>query len=179
MDKEGHNPKVMVVSKNLTFLKKTLVGLFIQDLKATQTQYIHDKANNIFYIGNVEVILIAGENPESVYGYDVCAIFVDELDELDTQKSMELVKSVNDRARQNVQGFRPPFLCFATTSQGLKGTYQTVMHFQKSGIAYIIIRARTRDNTSLEKDYVSNMYKIYNEKETQCNYTFSKFSRDY
>ena len=96
-----------------------------------------------------------------------CA-YVDELDELDTQTAMAVVKSINDRCRQQVEGFRSPFMVYTTSSQGLKGTYQTIMHFKKSGIGYVLIRARTRDNIYLPKDYVDNMYAIYNEKERAC-----------
>ena len=96
-----------------------------------------------------------------------CA-YVDELDELDTQTAMAVVKSINDRCRQQIDGFRTPFMAYTTSSQGLKGTYQTVMHFQKSGIGYVLMRARTKDNIYLPKDYVENMYSIYNKKEVAC-----------
>lgn len=96
-----------------------------------------------------------------------CA-YVDELDELDTSTAMAVVKSINDRCRQQIDGFRTPFMAYTTSSQGLKGTYQTVMHFQRSGIGYVLMRARTKDNIYLPKDYVDNMYSIYNEKEVAC-----------
>lgn len=96
-----------------------------------------------------------------------CA-YVDELDELDTGTAMAVVKSINDRCRQQIDGFRTPFMAYTTSSQGLKGMYQTVVHFQKSGIGYVLMRARTRDNIYLPKDYVDNMYSIYNEKEIDC-----------
>lgn len=298
-DLEAHNPKVLVASKNLTFMKKTLTGLLEQDLKETNSIYSYDKAHNIITIGNVELLLIPDEDESSIYGFS-CACFkagtkimtsegekniediresdyvltrkgfkrvkhawcngvkecikldidnteiictpdhrfidsfnneveaqdltkttsllkidtttlklqpahltaktsnvvgqytvydievedcheffangvlvhncayVDELDELDTQTAMAVVKSINDRCRQQIEGFRTPFMCYTTSSQGLKGTYQTCMHFQKSGIGHVIMRARTRDNIYLPKDYVDNMYSIYNEKEVAC-----------
>ena len=322
-DLEAHNPKVLVASKNLTFMKKTLTGLLEQDLKETNSEYSYDKAHNIITIGNVELLLIPDEDESSIYGFS-CACFrdgtkimtlmgeknieditetdfvltrkgfkkakhawcngerdcievnvegtkiictpdhrfidsfnnevkaqdltkttslvkidtkewrkwlstsgkidesltkslrqtsipqpqlahltaktssvvgrytvydievedcheffangvlvhncayVDELDELDTQTAMAVVKSINDRCRQQIEGFRTPFMCYTTSSQGLKGTYQTIMHFQKSGIGYVLMRARTKDNIYLPKDYVENMYSIYNEKEVAC-----------
>lgn len=96
-----------------------------------------------------------------------CAV-LDELDELPTSVAMEAVRSVNDRVRQQVVGFRTPFMCLATTSQGLKGLYQTVLYFRKAGIGFVLMRARTKDNTYLPPDYVKNMYSIYNEKEVEC-----------
>lgn len=304
-DAEGHNPKILVCSKNITFLAKTWTNAFEQNLKNTGSEYSFDRAKNIITVGNVEILLVGLEDPTAIYGYScfvgntkittdkgdvcikdikvgdlvlttkglrkvtrvlnqgvrdcievnvagnkiictpdhkfidcfdneieakdltvetqlvsidrsklksehkypfkpahlvaktssvvgqyevfdievedvheffangirvhncVCAI-VDELDELSTEVAMEAVKSVNDRIRQQVEGFRTPFICFATTSQGLKGLYQTVMHFKKSGIGYVLMRARTQDNTFLPADYVKNLYAIYNEKERKC-----------
>lgn len=167
-DKEGHNPKIMVCSKNLTFLAKTWTNAFEQNLQMTNSEYRYDKAKNIMAVGNVEIILVPTEEPSNIYGYSTCMALVDELDELDTQTAMEAVKSINDRVRQQIYGFRSPFIAFATTSQGLKGMYQTVMHFNKSGIGYVLMRARTKDNIFLPKDYVKNLYSIYNEKEKKC-----------
>ena len=301
-DEEGHNPKILVASKNLTFMKKTLTGLLEQDLRMTCSEYTYDKAHNIITIGNVELLLIPDEDESSIYGFScfrgdtkittiegdkqikdikkgdlvltrkgfrpvknawcsgikdcieltmdngnhiVCtpdhrfitaqeeeieakditpstdllhyitmkdgsvflklgyvkhiesgigkqkvydlevedaheffangylthncfASFVDELDELDTQTAMAVVKSINDRTRQQIEGMRSCFIVFTTSSQGLKGTYQTVMHFNKSNIGYVLIRARTKDNIYLPPDYIKNMYSIYNEKERDC-----------
>lgn len=167
-DAEGHNPKVMVCSKNITFLAKTWTNSFEQNLRNTNSIYSFDKAKNIIIVGNVEVILVGLEDPTQIYGYSVAVCVVDELDELPTSIAMEAVKSVNDRVRQQIDGFRDPFICFATTSQGLKGLYQTVIHFKKAGIGYVLMRARTKDNVFLPKDYVQNMYAIYNEKERRC-----------
>lgn len=304
-DLEAHNPKILVASKNLTFMKKTLTGLLEQDLKETNSEYVYDKAHNIITVGNVELLLIPDEDESSIYGFSCCCFrgdtlvttskgdkpiseiregdlvltrqgfkkvkhawcngekdcikvnvegtkiictpdhrfidwgnneieaqtlrkedrliklnktltkekgllitdvahltaktssvvgqykvydievedcheffangvlvhncaYVDELDELDTQTAMAVVKSINDRCRQQIEGFRTPFMVYTTSSQGLKGTYQTIMHFKRSGIGYVLMRARTKDNTYLPKDYVENMYSIYNEKETAC-----------
>lgn len=167
-DSEGHNPKIMVCSKNITFLAKTWTNAFEQNLKMTGSEYRFDRAKNIITVGNVEIILVALEEPSAIYGYSVFGAWCDELDELPTDIAMEAVKSVNDRVRQQIEGMRSPFICFATTSQGLKGLYQTVMHFKKSGIGYTLIRARTKDNIYLPEDYVKNLYSIYNEKEVAC-----------
>ena len=301
-DLEAHNPKMLIASKNLTFMKKTLTGMLEQDLKETNSEYTYDKAHNIITVGNVELLLIPDEDESSIYGFSCCCFkggtlvttdkgdkpieeikegdlvltrkgfkkvthswcsgekdcisvnvegteiictpdhrfidifnneieaqdltkeltlikvvkfrknkyqprpahlttktlnavgrykvydievedcheffangilvhncaYVDELDELDTQTAMAVVKSINDRCRQQIDGFRTPFMVYTTSSQGLKGTYQTIMHFKKSGIGYVLMRARTKDNIYLPKDYVNNMYSIYNEKEIAC-----------
>jgi hypothetical protein len=167
-DLESHNPKLLIASKNLTFMKKTLTGLLEQDLKETNSDYTYDKVHNIITVGNVEWLLIPDEDESNIYGFSTFASFVDELDELDSQTAMAVVKAINDRTRQTIDGMRSCFIVFTTSSQGLKGTYQTVMHFKKSNIGYVLMRARTRDNIYLDKDYVKNIYAIYNEKETAC-----------
>lgn len=136
-----------------------------------QPQLAHLTAKTSSVVGRYTVYDIEVEDCHEFFANGVlvhnCA-YVDELDELDTGTAMAVVKSINDRCRQQIDGFRTPFMAYTTSSQGLKGTYQTVMHFQKSGIGYVLMRARTRDNIYLPKDYVDNMYSIYNEKEIDC-----------
>ena len=136
-----------------------------------QPQLAHLTAKTSSVVGRYTVYDIEVEDCHEFFANGVlvhnCA-YVDELDELDTQTAMAVVKSINDRCRQQIDGFRTPFMCYTTSSQGLKGTYQTIMHFQKSGIGYVLMRARTKDNIYLPKDYVANMYSIYNEKEIKC-----------
>ena len=136
-----------------------------------QPRLAHLTAKTSSVVGRYTVYDIEVEDCHEFFANGVlvhnCA-YVDELDELDTQTAMAVVKSINDRCRQQIEGFRTPFMCYTTSSQGLKGTYQTVMHFQRSGIGYVLMRARTKDNIYLPKDYVENMYSIYNEKEVAC-----------
>ena len=147
-----------------------------KSLKQTNTQLlkpVHLTAKTSNVVGQYTVYDLSVEDVHEYFANGVrvhnCVIgIVDELDELPTDIAMEAVKSINDRIRQQVEGFRTPFICFATTSQGLKGMYQTIMHFKKSGMGYVLMRARTKDNTFLPADYVKNMYSIYNEKEVRC-----------
>lgn len=167
-DKEGKMPLIAVSATTLTFLKKTLIGSFTNLLDSSKSTYKYDKANNIMTINGVQIILLATEHEEAIYGYSVYCSVCDELDELPTDKAMAVVKSLNDRTRQIIPGRRPPFLTFGTTSQGLKGTYLTVDEFKKKDISHLIIRGATRDNTYLPKEFVDAMYKIYDDKETKC-----------
>lgn len=167
-DKEGKRPKIVIAGITLTFLKKTLVGALVSLLQSSKSEFNYDKAHNIIYVGGVEILLVPIENPDEIFGYDVTAILVDELDELPTHISIEVVRSLNDRCRQQIVDCRSPFMMFGTTSQGLKGTYKTVQNFKKIGMNYLIVRGKTKNNTSLPKDYVEAMYRIYNEKEISC-----------
>lgn len=167
-DDAGTNPKILVGSKNITFLAKTWTNDFISYLQATGSEFSYDKARNIIQIGNVQLILVGLEEPSSIYGYSCCCALLDELDELPTAICMEAIKSVNDRIRQHVDGFRDPFLIMASTSQGLKGLYQTYLHFKQSGIGFVLMRARTQDNPYNGDDYIRSMYSMYKGKEKDC-----------
>lgn len=164
-DAEGHNPRIILGSKNLTFLMKTSVSNLEQTLQLTGTQYNFDKKNNIITVGTVEIYLIPLENPENIYGWSVACAFLDELSELPPDVCMEAIKSINDRVRQQIEGFRTPFIVSVSSAQGLDGQYMALEHFKRNGMGYVCIRGETKDNAFLPKSYVENLYKIYNEKE--------------
>ena len=164
-DAEGHNPRIILGSKNLTFLMKTSVSNLEQTLQLTGTQYNFDKKNNIITVGTVEIYLIPLENPENIYGWSVACAFLDELSELPPDVCMEAIKSINDRVRQQIEGFRTPFIVSVSSAQGLDGQYMAMEHFKRNGMSYVLIRGETKDNVFLPKSYVENLYKIYNEKE--------------
>lgn len=149
----------------------SFVGKLLKSINTLKLQPAHLTAKTSNVVGQYTVYDIEVEDCHEFFANGVlvhnCA-YIDELDELDTQTAMAVVKSINDRCRQQIENFRTPFMCYTTSSQGLRGTYQTCMHFQKSGIGHVIMRARTRDNIYLPKDYVDNMYSIYNEKEVAC-----------
>ena len=68
-DAEGNYARVMLASKNLTFLSKTSISNLEQILRRTGTDYRYDKKNNIITVGTVDIFLIPLENPEVIYGY--------------------------------------------------------------------------------------------------------------
>lgn len=154
------------LTEELTLLKAVK---FKKDKYHLRPAHLTAKTSNV--VGRYTVYDIEVEDCHEFFANGVlvhnCA-YVDELDELSTEAAMAVVKSINDRCRQQIDGFRTPFMVYTTSSQGLKGTYQTIMHFKKSGIGYVLMRARTKDNIYLPKDYVVNMYSIYNEKEIKC-----------
>lgn len=164
-DAEGHNARVILGSKNLTFMMKTSISNLEQTLRLTGTDYKFDKKNNIITVGTVEIYLIPLENPENIYGWSVACAFLDELSELSPETCMEAIKSINDRVRQQVESFRTPFIVSVSSSQGLDGQYLAMEHFKRNGMGYFKVRGETKDNIYLPKSYVENLYKIYNEKE--------------
>ena len=68
-DAEGNHARVILASKNLTFLSKTSISNLEQVLRRTNTDYRYDKKNNIITVGTVDIFLIPLENPETIYGY--------------------------------------------------------------------------------------------------------------
>ena len=164
-DAEGNFARVMLASKNLTFLSKTSISNLEQVLRRTNTEYRYDKKNNIITVGTVDIFLIPLENPETIYGYSVVASFLDELSELPPDVCMEAIKAVNERTRQTVKEFRDPFIVSVSSSQGLDGQYMAMEHFRRNGISYVYIRGETRDNIYLKKSDIENLYKIYNDTE--------------
>ena len=168
-------PMLLQEIKTKQLIKKSVFVKFAEKLsRQTDTQLLKPahltvKTSNVVERCKVYDLEVEDEHEFFANGILVhnCS-FVDELDELDTQTAMAVVKSINDRTRQQIEGMRSCFIMFTTSSQGLKGTYQTVMHFNKSNIGYILIRARTKDNIYLPPDYIKNMYSIYDEKERDC-----------
>lgn len=146
-------------------MMKTSISNLEQTLRSTGTEYRFDKKNNIITIGTVEVYLIPLENPENIYGWSVACAFLDELSELPPDVCMEAIKSINDRVRQQIDGFRTPFIVSVSSAQGLDGQYMAMEHFKRNGMGYFKVRGETRDNVYLPKSYVDNLYKIYNDKE--------------
>lgn len=127
----------------------------------SKTNYIENKKYNTFKIGTVTVLLQPLENPGDIFGLDVHRIFVEEADELTTDKMLEATKALNERCRQVIPGERSPAICYASTSQGRKGLYMLYDHFKKSGIGFVLIRGRTEDNPFLPKELIQAMYKMY------------------
>ena len=164
-DAEGNHARVILASKNLTFLSKTSISNLEQVLRRTNTDYKYDKKNNIITVGTVDIFLIPLENPETIYGYSCVASFLDELSELPPDVCMEAIKAINERTRQTVKDFRNPFIISVSSSQGLDGQYMAMEHFKRNGISYVYIRGETKDNIYLKKSDIDNLYKIYNETE--------------
>ena len=88
--------------ENIPSTRPLTHDLFIDIAKQTNSEYVYDKAHNIITVGNVELLLIPDEDESSIYGFSCCCAYVDELDELDTQTAMAVVKSINDRCRQQI-----------------------------------------------------------------------------
>lgn len=93
-----------------------------------------------------------------------CAL-ADEIDELEEDVMIEAMKSVSQRVRQIMPNHRAPYIMAASTAQGMKGFYRLYSHYKKSGVGFVLIRARTQDNWYLPKEYIEDLWKNFTETE--------------
>lgn len=93
-----------------------------------------------------------------------CAL-LDEIDELPEDVMIEATKSVSQRCRQKLKGQRSCFIVSASTAQGYKGFYRLYTHYKKQKIGFVLIRALTRDNIYLPKEYIEDLEKSFTETE--------------
>lgn len=85
----------------------------------------------------------------------------DEVDELPEDVMIEAMKSVSQRVRQIMPEHRSPYIMSASTAQGMKGFYRLYCHYKKSGIGFVLTRARTQDNWYLPKEYILDLWKNF------------------
>jgi hypothetical protein len=158
--------EIGLFSPTLTFMKKTLITqmekLFIQ----SKTRYSYNKQENIIKIGNLKLVLIPIDQPKNIYGHNLCASYVDEIDELPQDVAMEAYRAVSERTRIDFPDGKKPFSMFATTAQGYRGTYQVIEQLKEAGTGYTHVRGLTKDNTAgVSEDYYKKMYALYDENE--------------
>jgi hypothetical protein len=164
-DRSGDYARLMVAGYTLAHLNKTFLVYLRQILDQSKSRYIENKKDNYFVIGTVTVFIVPMENPENIFGIDVFAVYGEEVDELTEDKAIEAVRSLSERCRQQIPGFRSPFLCLASTSQGQKGLYRIYCHFKKNGTGFVLIRGRTQDNVFLPKALIADMLRTYTPEE--------------
>jgi hypothetical protein len=164
-DRSGDYARLIVAGITLAHLNKTFLIYLRQILDQSRSRYTENKKDNYFVIGTVTVLVVPMENPETIYGMDAAAVFVEEIDELTEDKAIEATRSLSERCRQQIPGFRSPFLALASTSQGQKGLYRIYNHFKKSGTGFVLIRGRTQDNVFLPKELIADMLRMYTPEE--------------
>jgi hypothetical protein len=164
-DRSGDYARIIVAGYTLAHLNKTFLVYLRQILDQSKSRYTENKKDNYFVIGTVMVLIVPIENPETIFGFDATAIYVEEIDELPEDKAIEAVRSLSERCRQQIPGFRSPFLCFASTSQGQKGLYRIYNHFKKTGVGFVLLRGKTQDNLFLPKALIADMLRTYTSEE--------------
>jgi hypothetical protein len=166
-DKAGDYARLIVAGYTLSHLNKTFLIYFRQMLINSNTPFIENKKDNFFVVGTVTVLIIPMEDPKTIFGMESWGIFVEEIDELTEDKTIEAVQVLIERRRQVIEGERDPFMCLASTAQGQKGLYRVYTHFKKSGIGFVLIRGRTEDNIHLPKAQITDLYRMYSPDERE------------
>ena len=164
-DEGGLYAKIVVGGYTYAHLEQTFLIDFRAYLDTSKTPYHEDTKNHIFTVGTVQVILVQLLEPGKIFGQSVYACIVDESDELPEDVMIEAMKSLSQRCRQIMPNHRAPFLMSASTAQGMKGFYRLYCHYKKSGIGFVLIRARTQDNWYLPKEYIIDLWKNFTEVE--------------
>jgi hypothetical protein len=164
-DRAGDYARLIVAGVTLAHLNKTFLIYLRQILDQSKTRYTENKKDNFFVIGTVTVLIVPMENPETIYGMDAAVCLVEEVDELTEDKAVEAVRALSERCRQQIAGYRTPFLCFGSTSQGTKGLYRIYTHFRKRGTGFVLMRGRTEDNPFLPASLIRDMKKMYSPEE--------------
>jgi len=178
-DREGRYARIVVGGVTLAHLMKTTIKYLFEDFDATGIKYSFDSKLNIIYVGTVSIILVSLSNPDTIVGFDACAGFFDEIDDLGSISNGEEItfqafRAVNERCRQRIVDFRSPFLMFGSTSQGQKGLYRIYTMFKKNGTGFVLIRGRTADNTANDPSYVEELRSTYTPQEQEV-YLEGKF----
>ena len=102
---------------------------------------------------------------EDCHEFSTSHCFVKNCDELEEDTMIEAMKSVSQRVRQIMPNHRAPYIMAASTAQGMKGFYRLYSHYKKSGVGFVLTRARTQDNWYLPKEYIEDLWKNFTETE--------------
>lgn len=175
-DYAGDFARIIVAGYTYSHLEKTFLVYFRQYLRESKTAYHDDTKTHIITVGTVKILFLQMLDPGDIFGEDVCQVIVEEADELTEDKMLEATKALTERCRQNVKEYRTPFICMASTAQGQKGLYRLYQKFLSNGTGFILIRGRTQDNIYLPKEYLMDLFSIYNADERKV-YMEAQFIR--
>ncbi len=156
-----HDVTVALFSNTISLLKKTVVADFVKWMLQTGSRYNFNSSSNVITVGKMRFLLLASGRPEDIYGPNVHVSLSDEMDELEQTKCIEAHRAIQERTRLTLPDGHKPFTVFTTTAQGFKGTYQIIEQYKEAGTPYVLVRGKTKDNTSLDPGYVKRLYSLY------------------
>ena len=162
---QGHDVTIALCSTTITLLNKTVILEMQKFFKKSGSRFNFNQKDNIITIGTVSFLLIATGVPADIYGPNVHITLCDEVDELPEQKAVETHKALSERTRLTLPDGRKPFVIYFSTVHGYRGLYKVVQDLRTSNLPNVLIRGLTKNNTSLDPQYVKNLYAIYDEAE--------------
>lgn len=161
----GCDISVALCSTTITLLNKTVILDLVKILKKTNSAFEYNQKDNILTIGTIRFLLIATGQPADIYGPNINICLCDEIDELPEMKAIEAHKALSERTRLTLPDGRAPYLMYFSTTHGYRGLYKIVQKLKRDRLKYILVRGLTKNNTSLNPQYVENLYAIYDEAE--------------
>ena len=183
---QGFDITVGLCSTTITLLKKTVILDLEKVCKKTGSRFDYNQQDNIITIGTIRFLLIATGQPTDIYGPNIHICLCDEVDELPEQKAIEAHKALSERTRLTLPDGRKPFIMYFSTVHGYRGLYKIVRKLKDDGLNYVLVRGLTKNNTSLDPQYVRNLYAIYDEQERMaylegrfCNLQSGRVYSDY
>lgn len=162
---QGEDVTIALCSTTITLLNKTVILDLIKLCKKTGSHIEYNQKDNIITIGTILFLLIATGQPADIYGPNVNITLCDEVDELPEQKAIEAHKALSERTRLTLPDGRKPFIMYFSTVHGYRGLYKIVRKLKSDHLKYILVRGLTKNNKSLDPQYVKNLYAIYDEQE--------------
>ena len=162
---QGWDIQIALSSTTITLLNKTVILDLQKFFKKTGSGFNYNQKDNILTIGTVRFLLIASGQPTDIYGPNVHITLCDEVDELPELKAIEAHKALSERTRLTLPDGRKPFIMYFSTVHGYRGLYKIVQELRSSNLPNVLIRGLTKNNTSLDPQYVKNLYAIYDEQE--------------
>lgn len=162
---QGWDVTIALSSTTITLLNKTVILDLQKFFKKTGSGFNYNQKDNILTIGTVRFLLIASGQPTDIYGPNVHITLCDEVDELPEQKAIEAHKALSERTRLTLPDGRKPFIVYFSTVHGYRGLYKIVQELKNNNLPNVLVRGLTKNNTSLDPQYVKNLYAIYDEQE--------------
>ena len=162
---QGWDIQIALSSTTITLLNKTVILDLQKFFKKTGSGFNYNQKDNILTIGTVRFLLIASGQPTDIYGPNVHITLCDEVDELPETKAIEAHKALSERTRLTLPDGRKPFIMYFSTVHGYRGLYKIVQELKSSKLPNVLVRGLTKNNTSLDPQYVKNLYAIYDEQE--------------
>jgi len=162
---QGEDVTIGLCSTTITLLKKTVILELEKIFKKTGSVFTYNQQDNILTIGTIRFLLIATGQPSDIYGPNIHICLCDEIDELPELKAIEAHKALSERTRLTLPDGRKPFVMYFSTCHGYRGLYKIIQKLKADKLKYVKVRGLTKNNTSLDPQYVKNLYAIYDDAE--------------
>lgn len=171
--------QIGVFGVTIKLLKQTVLADLERAFDQAGIPYRDNSQAGTLTVGAITFVYLAMQNPDDIYAFNFTCCLCDEIDELPAEKVEAVVKAVQERNRVMLPENkyfkrRQPFVFFSTTAQGMAGTYNLTKKLDKQKVPYAVIRARTQDNTSLPKEQLELLRKLYTKDEADA-YLDGKF----